>query len=43
MKLNLLLNPLDRFVSEAGSEQSTHFRGWDLTQELTSPLLLGWT
>jgi hypothetical protein len=32
MKLNSLLNPLGRFVSEAGSEPSTHSRnsrGWD--------------
>jgi len=29
MKLNSLLNALGRFVSEAGSEQSTHCRGWD--------------
>ena len=30
MKPNWLLNALVRFVSEAGSELSTHFRGWDL-------------
>jgi hypothetical protein len=29
MKLNSLLNALGRFVSEAGSEQSTNFRWWD--------------
>src|ERR1700730_17771226 len=29
VKLNTLLNVLSRFVSEAGSEQSTNFRWWD--------------
>jgi hypothetical protein len=29
MKLNSLLTALGRFVSKAGSEQSTHSRGWD--------------
>jgi hypothetical protein len=32
MELNSLWNSVRRFVSEAGSEQSTHFRhfrGWD--------------
>ena len=29
MKLNSLLNPLGRFISKAGSEESTDFRWWD--------------
>ena len=29
MKLKSFLNSLGRFVSEAGSEQSTNFRWWD--------------
>ena len=29
MKLKSRLNGLGRFVSEAGSEQSTNFRWWD--------------
>ena len=29
VKLNSFLNALGRFVSEAGSEQSTNFRWWD--------------
>jgi len=40
MKLNSLLNALGRLVSEAGSEQSTHSRGWD--SRMRSPLSVGW-
>ena len=43
MKLNSLLNAFGRSVSEAGAEQSTNFRWWDLTTRSVPPCRLDLT